>query len=61
MNRKKLKFEQGLAYVIAELIRNYDEPTIALEILKSSGFTYKELKQAGVETYDLEIIKKELK
>ena len=56
-----LNFEQGLAYAIAELIRLYDEPTMAIEILKNSGYSFKQLKEANVAKYDLDIIKKALR
>lgn len=53
-----LNFEQGLSYAVARLIREYDQPSIALEILKSSGTTIQDLEKAGVDKYDLGVIKK---
>ena len=58
---KQLCFEQGLAYAIAEIIRMHDEPTIAIDILKNSGLTFKELKIAGTIKYDLDVIEKAIK
>ena len=60
MPRVELNFEQGLAFALGELIRSYDESSIALFILKSSGLTYEQLKEGNVSHYDLRIIKKAL-
>ena len=57
----KFNFEQGLAYAIAELIRLYDEPTMAISILENSGVDIEDLKKAGVVEYDLKTIKKALR
>ena len=57
----KFNFEQGLAFIIAELIRRHDQPTMAVSILEQSGFTIEQLKEAGVVKYDLKTIKKALR
>ena len=61
MPKVELNFEQGLAFALGELIRSYDEPSIATYILKSSGITYEQLREKNVSDYDLKVIKKALK
>ena len=56
----ELNFEQGLAYALGELIRQYDEPSIAIDILNQSGFTYEKLKESNVVGCDLKVIRKAL-
>lgn len=51
-------FTKGVAVVIAEIIRDYDEPTMARGICDSCGFSLKDFKEAGIEDYDLQEIKK---
>jgi hypothetical protein len=59
--RAYLNFEQGLAYAIAELIRLYDEPTMALSILRNSGISIDNLREGHVSKYDLKVIEKAIK
>jgi hypothetical protein len=46
-------FVQGIACALAALIRDHDQPTIAISILRGLGVTASDLRGSGVETYDL--------
>lgn len=53
-------FIQGLGYAVGWIIRAHDEPTIAIELLDSSGYTYADLVAAECDPHDLKPIAKEL-
>jgi len=52
-SKNNVSFVQGIAYACAELIRAFDEPTYATEIIKGAGLTIADLKRAGTDEYDL--------
>jgi hypothetical protein len=43
------------------LIREFDEPSIGMDILRESGLSYEDLKKAKVAEYDLQVIREEIK
>lgn len=52
-------FVQGMALVLAELNRKFDQPTMIVEILREAGLDdLDELRKAGVDKYDLDEIAK---
>jgi hypothetical protein len=60
-HRKKVleAFLQGFSIVIGSLIRDYDEPSMALDIMRNNGLTLKYLKSFGnVDAFDFDPIKK---
>ena len=58
---KHIEFVRGFACAIADLIRDHNQPTIALDILSRNGITLEEMKKSKVDKYDLEVIELELK
>jgi hypothetical protein len=48
----------GCALVIAEVVRTWDQPTMASEMMKAFGVTVRKAKSAGVEEYDLRELRK---
>jgi len=57
IKNKDYGFIQGIAWVLAILVRDHDEPSMAYEIMKSSGYNIAEMKRAGVDLLDLEPLK----
>ena len=53
-------FYQGFAVAIADLMRHYDQPTMALNIMKENGITFKQLKKAHCSDFDLKVIQQAL-
>jgi hypothetical protein len=51
---KSAYFTRGFAAALADLVRAYDQPTMASEIAKRSGLTLKDFVAAGVEPFDLD-------
>lgn len=52
------RFYQGIACAVASANRLHDCPTICADVLRGFGITYQDLKDAGVEEYDLGEIEK---
>lgn len=52
------RFYQGIACAVASANRLHDCPTICADVLRGFGITYKDLIDAGCESYDLDEIKK---
>lgn len=50
--------KMGAALVLAELVRTYDRPTIAKEMMKVVGLTVRKAKAVGVEEFDLRELRK---
>ncbi len=48
---------QGMCVVAAALIRDFDQPTTAIDILENAGYSLKDISAADVDSYDLEPIK----
>lgn len=53
-------FIRGFAVAIAELIRTHDQPTMAMNIMDSAGYTIDHFRKADVATFDMEPIEKAL-
>lgn len=53
-------FIQGFACAVASLIRDHDQPSIAVSILHGMGVTVGDLRGSGVEAHDLAPILKAL-
>ena len=51
-------FVRGIAWCVQYIGFGHDEPTLAKEMLETSGYKIKDLKQAKVDEYDLVKIKK---
>lgn len=47
----------GLAIAAAYMARQRDEPTYAGEIITEQGYSWADLKRAGVDEYDLEALR----
>lgn len=56
MSKETKAFVQGFAAACATLIRTFDEPTMASEILKMNGFKRADLVDASVDEFDLNIL-----
>lgn len=54
------EFIQGLACGAAYIARECDRPTMAAGMIAEMGYTYADLKKAGVDPYDLEPLRTEL-
>ena len=48
---------QGIAVALAEVAGSQMEPDVAIFALKNLGFTVADLKKAGADSYDLDILK----
>jgi len=46
-------FYQGFAAAIGSLAREHDQPSMARDIMNCNGVTFKQLRDAGVEQFDL--------
>ncbi len=55
---EKYRFAHGITYAVARLVEMYDQPLMALEILKSAGLSNEELKSCAES--DLSILRKEI-
>lgn len=53
-------FTCGYAAALAAVIRMYDQPTIVRNVMSGDGLTLKDFKKAGVEEFDLDILRKAL-
>jgi len=51
-------FIRGIGYCAAFLVRYDDQPTLASELIKESGFKMKDFEAAETDDYDLKVIKK---
>lgn len=49
---------QGIAIALASLNRMHDQPTMVCDVLRGFSITLDDLRQAGVERYDLDEIRK---
>ena len=51
-------FYHGVALALATLIRSYDQPSMAVDILKSNGISIEDLCDAKVDAFDLRPLRK---
>jgi len=51
-------FNQGVAFVLAFLIRDHGMPTLALDAMVNGGISLQDLERSGVDAYDLAPIKR---
>ena len=51
-------FLHGWAAALADMNRGHDQPTIVANVMHGGGVTVRDLKRAGVESYDLDEIRK---
>jgi hypothetical protein len=49
---------RGFGAAIADLIRDYDQPTMAVQIARSNGLSLTHFEIAGCDKFDLEPIRK---
>jgi hypothetical protein len=54
-------FTQGVAICVAEIVRLYDEPTMAEEIALMAGLNLSLCRKAGVQEFDLKELRKVIK
>ena len=52
-------FTKGFSCVIADLIRVYDQPTLAIGIMNANGVTVEDMRKSGVIKADLWLIESE--
>lgn len=55
---KDSEFYQGFALALASLVRLFDYPTVAVDIMKSNGVDIDDLRKARVEKYDFSVLDK---
>ena len=53
-------FRQGAAIALAILAREYDQPSMAADILLNLGLNIAKLRAAGVEAYDIKPLRREV-
>ena len=53
-------FVQGIACAAAFIARERDEPGMAADMIREFGYTYKDLKAAGTDEYDLAALREEM-
>ena len=58
MKFRNKEFVQGVACAMAFFIREYDQPSMALDMAKQFGYTLLDFESAEVDLYDLEVIRK---
>jgi hypothetical protein len=51
-------FLRGFAAAMAALIREHDQPTMAVDICRCSGLTLWHFERAGVDSFDLKPLRK---
>jgi|GEM_PF-6351049 hypothetical protein len=57
--KNEQQFTQGYICAVSNMLRERDNPAVAKGLLESIGdVTYKELKEIGVDKFDLDILKK---
>lgn len=49
-------FLKGFALALADMNRGHDQPSMVVDVMNSAGVTIKELRKAGIETYDIDEI-----
>ncbi len=54
-------FYHGFAAALGSLAREHDRPSMAIDIMRCNGVTLQNLKDAGVEQFDLAPLAKEWK
>jgi hypothetical protein len=54
-------FIRGIAWATARIIQDYDEPSMAIELLKSSGYNRHDLLEAGVDNQDMMVLRPHLR
>ena len=57
-DKKYGDFYCGFAVGLGCLIRDFDQPSMAINIMENNGVTFLDLKKAGVEPFDLKPIRK---
>lgn len=55
------EFYRGFAAALATLIRDFDQPTMAKNIMTSNGVTVRDLQRSKVEPFDLTPIRKAMR
>lgn len=55
---QEFEFTQGFAAAVAALIRAFDRPSMAIDILTSNGLSLANIEACGAEDFDLEPIRK---
>ena len=58
MARDAAEFTRGFAAAVATLIRAFDQPGMAIEIVRSNGLSLADFQRADVEDFDLLPIRK---
>lgn len=48
----------GMALALAEINRKHDQPSIVREVAREAGLTIAEMREAGVDSYDLKELRK---
>ena len=56
MSKTKNDFIQGIVYSAARVIEQADEPTIAMDVLRSASIDREVAVAAGTDGYDIEFI-----
>lgn len=49
-------FMEGFAIALADLVRMYDQPTMAANVIAGHGFTLKDFR--GIDAYDMNVIRR---
>jgi hypothetical protein len=52
-------FYQGFAAALGSLAREHGEPSVAVDIMRCNGVSLQDLKDAGVEEFDLKPLRTE--
>ena len=55
---EKKAFLQGFAVAVGSLVRDHDQPSMAVDIIRGNGVTLMDLENCGAETFDLKHIRK---
>jgi len=54
-------FYCGAAAVLGTLARDHDQPSVAVDIMRSNGITLSDLQKAGADDFDLDYLRGEWK
>ncbi len=57
-DEKLVEFLRGIAFSVTIIMKYYDQPVIAKEIIQSAGYTLEEYQHARIDKFDLVYLKK---
>lgn len=53
----RITFYAGMAVILAAIVREHDQPTMAADIARCNGVTFKDLREGGADPFDLNALR----